>query len=368
MISWILGPESRFNTGIAKYSLELIDGMRKISEKSIKIISFKDNGRPNSILRYFWQFFILPLKVLFFERNNELIIYQEAFIFLVIFRLFSNKKTITVIHHVPEENDRSKKGVYLKFLFSILPKKNKNIVYITPSEFTKNKLIYQYGVSEINVHVVYNIIESADTEIAVGLNNNLNKLEKDFVDKIESYKRNGFTIVSNIGSFEDRKNVLILADVFNSLKLKSKKDNFLLVKVGFAIDENNKNRFISKCDENEINYAFLGDASSDLINYVYSASDIYIAPSRYEGFGRTVIEAQKRECLILASKIAAHLEILNNEVVFVDEINNPMEWAEKIITLDELQPIDREKNIALGVSNTIKFNSVNVTKEFLKIL
>jgi len=48
MIAWIVGPKSRFNTGVAKYSFELIDGLTDISEINVNTIYYEDNGKPNS--------------------------------------------------------------------------------------------------------------------------------------------------------------------------------------------------------------------------------------------------------------------------------------------------------------------------------
>jgi glycosyltransferase involved in cell wall biosynthesis len=365
MIAWIVGPKSRYNTGIAKYSLELIDGLNDIYKNDVKKIYFEDNGKPNSLRRYIWQLISLPIFTLIKYNKYDLIIYQEAFAFLTFFRFFSRKKTMVIIHHVPEENDHSLKGKYLKIIFTGL-RLNKKITYITPSDFTKESLSVKYGIEKENVFEIPNIIKAIDpknklTDSTLSLSD-----EMDFIAEIMEYKSKGYAVASNVGSFEARKNVDILPELIS--KTMKEVGPILLVKVGVAIDNVREENFKLECNKNNISCMLFGSASNEMITKVYQLTDVYLAPSNYEGFGRTVIEAQANSSIVIASDIEAHREITNGSAILIKDIKNIDEWKTELVKILHSSKSQSDKLKHAGMINSKRFSTENVINKLVQIL
>ncbi|EPS6958495.1 glycosyltransferase [Klebsiella aerogenes] len=356
-IKWILGPTGRFNTGVAKYSLELIEALQKCSSFRIEVMSYNDHGKPNSINRYIWQFLTLPIKVIVSCWKHDLVIYQEAFGHIALFRLFNKRKTIIIIHHIPELNNYSVKNIYLKTLFAIITKL-KNIIFVTPTDFTKKMLEDNMKVPHEKVKTVPNAISNSPQQAGLSIE------EKNILEAIQTKKNNGYTIALNIGSFETRKNILVLVNTLKELSA----DKVYFIKAGFAINENNKIQFIEAMNRQAINFTLLDDVSSTLIDELYRQCDLYLAPSVYEGFGRTLIEAQNHECIVISSSIPSHDEIMNGTSINIKDYQNPVSWVEGIRYAISLSEEDRSKIITDGKLNAKRFLPQNVAKSFMSIV
>ncbi|HAV2277239.1 TPA: glycosyltransferase family 4 protein [Serratia marcescens] len=364
MIAWVIGPKSRFNTGVAKYSFELIDGLKAGCEKKIRNLYYEDGGHPNSLGRYIWQFVFLPIITLIKYNRCDYVIYQEAFAFLTLFRLFSKKKTVVIIHHVPEVRDNSLKGLYLKAVFFGL-KFNTKVCYLTPSEFTKGCLSKYYGIDKDKIFEISNIIKEVDPNV-YELDCALSRDEKDFIEGILNYKNQGYKVVSNVGSFEARKNVLILPKVIKGAE--NDADNIVLVKVGVAIDENIENEFKKECHSFGIHSMIYGAASNEMISKVYQLTDVYLAPSTYEGFGRTIIEAQANSSVVIASDIAAHREITHGSAILIKDIHDIEKWVAELVRILTSERHEIDELIVSGVANSKLFSPECVIKKLAKIL
>lgn len=59
----------------------------------------------------------------------------------------------------------------------------------------------------------------------------------------------------------------------------------------------------------------------------YRAADVFIAPSRSEGFNYSIVEALYSETLVIASNINPHGKILSDEFLFESENENKLEQA-----------------------------------------
>ncbi|HHK8233184.1 TPA: glycosyltransferase, partial [Serratia marcescens] len=290
--------------------------------------------------------------------------YQEAFAFLTLFRLFSKKKTVVIIHHVPEVRDNSLKGLYLKAIFWGL-RFNAKVCYLTPSEFTKGGLSKHYGIDKEKIFEVSNVIKEVNPN-AHELDCALSREEEDFIGEILNYKKQGYKVVSNVGSFEVRKNVLILPKVIREAE--NDAGNIVLVKVGVAIDENIENEFKEECHSFGIHSMMYGAASNEMISKVYQLTDVYLAPSSYEGFGRTIIEAQANSCVVIASDIEAHREITHGSAILIKDFYDIEKWVAEVVRILTSERHDIDELIVSGIANSKLFSPECVIKKLAKIL
>ncbi|WP_242216866.1 glycosyltransferase family 4 protein [Bacillus cereus group sp. BfR-BA-01380] len=96
----------------------------------------------------------------------------------------------------------------------------------------------------------------------------------------------------------------------------------------------------------EKNVKFLGNIEN--IERVYADTDIFVLPSRYEGFGLVVVEALAAGCTVIVSKLEGPLEIVkeNEEYGLCFKKEDYKELAEKLYRLvsDEDYRKQYEKN------------------------
>ena len=84
---------------------------------------------------------------------------------------------------------------------------------------------------------------------------------------------------------------------------------------------------------------FLGDRSD--VPELLSAFDIFLFPSRHEGFGMSLLEAQVSGLDCFASAGIPHEVMISNQVRSLDLVSGPKSWAAKIFQASDEQVADR---------------------------
>lgn len=216
---------------------------------------------------------------------------------------------------------------YNSFIFkSILTK------VIANSIATKNTILQNNPslIDENKIAIIYN-----------GFNINafdaINTLPFDKANKI---------IICTIGRMVEQKNQKILLDVAEILK---KKNLDFLIKIGGdgilkeKIDNEIKKRSLQK-------YVELSGFVSDVKSYIAS-SDIFVLPSKWEGFGFVLAEAMALKKPIVAFNISSNPELIeHNETGFLAEKNDNTQFAQYIYNLAK----DNTLRIALGIKGREK--------------
>jgi glycosyltransferase involved in cell wall biosynthesis len=132
-----------------------------------------------------------------------------------------------------------------------------------------------------------------------------------------------------VGAMLDRKNPDFLVDLLEELP-----DDYQLVHAGKIYDESNKEDFIEYAEKNGVRnqIEFLGYISQSDLRRIYTNAESYIHPAKYEGYGRTPVEAAACGTVpVLHSEIPS-AECLENTAAVFEEFN-----AEKVarLVLDE---------------------------------
>lgn len=167
-------------------------------------------------------------------------------------------------------------------------------------------------------------------------------------------------VIGHIGHFTFQKNQEYLIFL---MKRKNFKDrNVKLLLVGDGENRQSLEELVKKLNLKD-KILFLGNRSD--VNEIYSALDILIMPSRYEGLPLTLVEAQASDlkCFV-SNKVTNEVNQSGTIEYFdIDEFENLEEKIEEYIS----QPINREEKKNFEIIKSSKYNIKNSVNKLEKI-
>ena len=314
--------------------------------------------------------------------------------------IFKNNKNITFIKsRIKNDSSRLVKAInfllYKKFFFSknfnlgevfnlpFLNNKNKNIIftihdlryhYFYKSSLTSYiyRFIFYLCVKNINnIIVVSNSMKDQvqklfpQKKITVIPNNvELNKFKYDNVHAKNVLKK--FNIKNkyllSIGHIEERKNYINLLKAF-AIFSKKHIDCSLII-VGFVGQKNIRDKLTIYIKINNLSarVLLLDDVSETEKIILYKQAELFIFPSKYEGFGIPILEAMSLRCPLVLSDIPVFKEITENKLFYFDP-NKPQSIA-KVLSSVFLSKTKRKFCISYGL-NRVKDFSIKKNKKKL---
>lgn len=153
-----------------------------------------------------------------------------------------------------------------------------------------------------------------------------------FNREIRNQKRKELNISDNcfcighVGRFAYQKNHDYLIDIFKEIYLLNKNTKLLLIGDGSLINREKEKVLNLGLEENVI---FLGNRN-DVFD-LYNAFDCFILPSRFEGLGMVIIEAQASSLHCYVSDIIPKEVKITDLVDFISLDKSPKFWAKKIM-------------------------------------
>jgi glycosyltransferase involved in cell wall biosynthesis len=142
----------------------------------------------------------------------------------------------------------------------------------------------------------------------------------------EKLNLQNFHIIGHVGNFTLPKNHEFLIDVFK--KLISKHNDYKLVLVGDGPMMDEIKRKVFRLDLKE-RVIFLGSRSD--VNNLLQAMDVFVFPSRFEGFGMAAMEAQAAGLPCIISDKVPGACIVTDRVKRVSLDESLDSWANEII-------------------------------------
>lgn len=170
-------------------------------------------------------------------------------------------------------------------------------------------------------------------------------------------------VVGFVGGLINIKRADKFPEIFENISSKQEVE-FLVVGDGELRENVGK-----KCKQKNLNVKFVGRVPNDEVPYYMNAMDVMILPSRNEGFGSVIIEAQACGVPVAGSSNGGIPEAIGDGGIVVEEGEDfEKRFAETVVELLE-KPIEREylRERALGFSwkNIVK-QEVAVYEEVLK--
>jgi glycosyltransferase involved in cell wall biosynthesis len=179
---------------------------------------------------------------------------------------------------------------------------------IAVSEHTRRDAIRTYGVEESKIRVIY---EGVDR-----------RFKQQPADAIVAVRRRyGLpdTFLLTVGTIEPRKNLTSLLHAYHALRNEGAEFGLVIVgKKGWLYAD-----FFQTLDELglEGDVVLPGFVPDEDLPAVYSAADLFVFPSLYEGFGLPVLEALACGTAVVASNAASLPEVSGEAAIMVDPNN-----------------------------------------------
>lgn len=283
-----------------EYKSEMIEKIKKKNNISIEYIKRKNGSKDIKFLcRY----------IALVNRKNIDIIHcqdKESLIISSLIKIFKPKiKLFNTIHDTNIYNKLSKKYIFLDKIFT------KNIIAISNS--VKNDILSR-GIDKNKVKLIYNGIDFSQ------------------YDKYVKEKNANYTIGCVARIKPQKKGQDILIDAIEIVKKK-----YPYIKCYFAGDYEDKYKHHMEKLEKQVidkklkeNIIFLGNVNN--IPKFLKKLDLFVLPSRQEGFGLVIIEAMAAKIPVISSNIEGPKEIIkNNKYGILFEKDNSNDLAEKIL-------------------------------------
>lgn len=134
----------------------------------------------------------------------------------------------------------------------------------------------------------------------------------------------------NVGSNNPRKNIITILKVVHQLKEQNFPVHFWKAGDDFTDDQK---QFIAE-HQLDTCISYLGKPDKETLIQIYNSADVLVAPSTYEGFGITVIEAMACGLPVIASNVTSLPEVVEDAAILVDplDVQGIIESVKQIFT------------------------------------
>jgi glycosyltransferase involved in cell wall biosynthesis len=301
---------------------------------------FSDNITPlvvspqarHPFLYYAW--FQHSVKGLLNKMQPDLFLSPDGFL-----SLGAKCKQLPVIHdinflHHPQDS-KWLTAKYYNYYFPQFAKEASRIA--TVSEYSKQDLINNYGISAQKIDVVYN-----------GINSFFKPLTNTQKEQTKQKYTKGKNYFVNVGSLHPRKNIANLIRAFSLFKKESQSDLKLVLAGPHYWGLSEIHKIIAETHLKE-EVIFTGRLADEELNCVLGTAFALTFVPYYEGFGIPLIEAMQVQVPVITSNVTSLPEIAGEAALLVDplevtEIKNAMlqlfqkpELREALISKGNLQ-------------------------------
>ena len=163
------------------------------------------------------------------------------------------------------------------------------------------------------------------------------------------------------------KNINFLIDIFNEI-YKVNKNSILLIVGEGPEKENLQNKVIKKGLEHSV--IFYG--KSDTVHRVLQAIDVFVMPSKCEGFGISLLEAQAAGIKCFTSKKVVPDEIkiknIDNELEFISLRKSQKYWAKEILKWNVEYKRNNMSNKIIEAGYDLNKNISKIQDKYMEIL
>ena len=280
------------------------------------------------------------------RKENDIFYYNTSgtyYLYPYIIAKFFGYKVVTHAHNTMQPG--------LNIIFKFLNLINRKIINKTADiKLSCSDLAAEwvYGKKVKDVIIIENGIDIKKYKYNIAIRN---KLRKQFGVKDKDI------IIGNVGRLEESKNQKFLIKVFQSVLQEKREMKLWIVGNGSLKEELQK-----EVKENKIsNVTFMGNRND--VNELLQAMDLFVFPSKYEGFPITLVEAQTAGLKCLVSDSITKTVKITHLVEFLSINSGINIWKDKI-----LENINYERKDMTTTVENMGFSQRSSAKKIEKIL
>jgi anaerobic magnesium-protoporphyrin IX monomethyl ester cyclase len=181
---------------------------------------------------------------------------------------------------------------------------------ITVSESARREMLELYGLDRRRVHVVYEAASPRFHRVTDAAE----------LDRVRRTYRLGARTILYVGTIEPRKNLPTLIEAFARRRRSGDLDHQLVCVGPYGWHSRGIDEQIARSEVADA-ITFTGYVPFDDLPALYSAAEMFVYPSMYEGFGLPVIEAMACGAPVITGRAAAVAEVGARAVEHVDPID-----------------------------------------------
>lgn len=357
----------RKKTGIGTYISSLVNSLLKVDRENRytlfvsreNAIIFPGDGPNcqkvfgpqiinNTNLRVLWEHTVLPFKV---RQSQVDLLHGPTFVT----PFLSNVPSVVTIHDMtwfthPDEHVPLKRGYY-QSLIPVAARRAERVIAITES--TRKDILRILDVPEEKVVTVHYGVDDIFQPV------------RDQANLAEIRQRYGIEkeFVLFVGMLEPRKNLVRIVEAFGELK-KSGFEGWLVMAgpQGWGYEETAAKVRQLGLEEYVL---FIGPVPHEELPALFSAADLLVYPSLYEGFGLPPLEAMACGTPVIASNISSLPEVTGDAGLLVDplDVSELAEAMRRVLTDGEL----RQRMRAKGLERAKRFTWEETARRTLRV-
>ncbi|WP_036477640.1 glycosyltransferase family 1 protein [Myxosarcina sp. GI1] len=214
-----------------------------------------------------------------------------------------------------------------------------------------------------DVSKMLNIESQKITVVSNGVDPQFRVLSGDSIERLRQQYSNSPKEICllNVGSTHQRKNILTILKVLETLRERDILARLWKVGSDFTVEQ--KKYICEHHLESQIN--FLGQPDKKMLIALYNAADTLLAPSLYEGFGLTILEAMACGTPVITSNVSSLPEVGANAAILLSPLDvNAIVESICFLKYDLLY---RQSLIDSGLIRASLFTWLNTAKKMTSI-
>ena len=294
----------------------------------------------NKYLRYF-NSFTIPFRLKKIIKKSDVIHQhqlQGAWVAILCKILFKKKLYVRTGYDMYEFSKNQQKSLFIQYLYKILTKITLffSDIYTVTSENDKN-LFKENKKIKVRANWVY-------------------KLE------LQNFSSRYSNRLLSIGRLEDQKNYEYLIKEFKNTK------DYLTIDIYGSGSK--LNTLMNQAYNMDVALNIYESVEHDELLKIYPKYKFFVTTSLYEGNPKTVLEAMAAGCIVIASNIANHAELIKNNIngyLYDLNENNLLNLYKEVKDNIILEKISTKASIEVDKKNSLNFIASTTYKDYLSI-